>query len=154
MKATVILKRIDSSDYGQILPVPMYDKGRDELNRIGEGEIRKMEIKNPRNIRLHNLYMAEIRMVVNNCLDANDAPKWRSVEHLRKSVLIMLGLYDVVPGLDGNPMILEHSMSFESMDEDEFREMVFEPAQPLLANELGITIAQLQNIDHVEEYLQ
>jgi hypothetical protein len=27
-----------------------------------------MEIKNPRNIRLHNLYMAEIRMVVNNCL--------------------------------------------------------------------------------------
>jgi hypothetical protein len=76
------------------------------------------------------------------------------VEHLRKSVLIMLGLYDVVPGLDGNQMILEHSMSFESMDEDEFRDLVFEPAQPLLANELGITIAQLQNIDHVEEHLQ
>ena len=154
MKATVVFKLIDAGDYGRILPVPAYKAGLEELSKYGEGELRLIEIKNPRNLRLHNLYMAEIRMVVNNCHDINGVPKWRSVDHLRKAIMVMLGLYDVVPGLDGNPMVMEHSIKFESMDEDEYRSMVFEPAQPLLANELGITIEQLQHPDNYGEYLQ
>jgi len=148
MKTTIFMKRIDREDMGHILPVPLYQSGRDAINKIGEGEVRQIEIKNPRNLAFHNLFMAQLRMVVNN----TDG-KWKSVDHILAAVKKSLGLYDIVRGFDGKDITIDRSIAFESMDEDKFRETVYDPAQPLLSQELGISVIELQDPDHYEEYL-
>lgn len=146
MKVTVFFKRIGRDDLGLVYMVPMYESGHAALGGIGVGEIRQVEIKNPRNLKLHNLFMAQLRIVVNN------SEKWRSVDHLLAALKMALGLFDQVDGIEGKITMLR-SISFESMDEDEFREKVFDPAQQILADELGITVDQLSDPDNWEYYL-
>lgn len=153
MRTTVVFKRVDKNDIGRLLPFPRYASGVDEFNKVGEGEIRQAEIKNPRNLKKHNMFMAQLRMIVANCPVIDGVPKWKSVDQLRRAVMNSLGLYELGKDLNGNIFTYPISMSFESMDEDEFDERIFTPAQPLLAREAELNERQLQNPDNWEKYL-
>lgn len=142
------MKRIDREDYGRVYPVPMYESGRVALAKIAEGEVRQIEVKNPRNLKKHNLWMAILGLIV-----ANSDGRWRSKDHLRKSVLIALGLYDLVMGVDGKLFPLPLSMDFDHMDEDDFTEKIFDPSIPILEEVSLIPAEDLLNPDHWEEYL-
>jgi hypothetical protein len=149
MKITVVIKRIDKDDYGKKLPVPLYPAGQDDMNKVAEGELRKMEIKNPRNLDHHNVFMAQLRMVVNN-----SNGRWRSVDHILIAVKKSLGLYDIGRDFDGKDIIVDRSIAFENMDEDEYSENVHEPAIPLLVADSGIPEHILRNPKTWEEYLK
>lgn len=161
MKYSAVMKRVDHNDIGRVLPFPIYRSGFDALAQVGEGEVRSVVMRKDRNPKLHRLFMKQIRVVVKNCPDIEYitedgdtiiAPKWRSVDHLVAAVKKALGHYDLFQMLDGETVVVTRSISFEEMDDDEFKDKIFEPAQPLLSAESGIPIEKLQDPEFLKNY--
>lgn len=153
MKYNAVMKRVDHNDIGRVLPFPMYRSGFDALAQVGEGEVRSVVMRKDRNPKLHRLFMKQIRVVVANCPEiAPGVPKWKSVDHLLAAIKKALGHYDLFQMLDGETVVVTRSISFEEMDDDEFKDKIFDPAQPLLSAESGIPIDKLQDPEFLKNY--
>lgn len=153
MKYSAVMKRVDHNDIGRVLPFPIYRSGFDALAQVGEGEVRSVVMRKDRNPKLHRLFMKQIRVVVANCPEISPGvPKWKSVDHLLAAIKKALGHYDLFQMLDGETVVVTRSISFEEMDDDEFNEKIFEPAQPLLSAESGIPIERLQDPEFLKNY--
>ena len=99
----------------------------------------------PRNLKLHNKFMAMLRMVVAN----NEV--WRTVDQLLYWLKFKLALGEYMAGVDGQLVFIPTSIAFDKMEEHDFQERVFEPSIPLLADEAGIIEWEL--LSNYGEYL-
>lgn len=104
--------------------VPEYDSDYDEKKRLKIGQTYKAEIKIARNYEFHKKYFALI-----NCAWEYQSERRReffkeNVEVFRKSVEIAAGNCDKVYSIKRKEWIKQaKSISFEKMDELEFREL-------------------------------
>ena len=130
---------------------PADENSTRQMFLLKEGMPYYAQIWQPRNIKLHNLYFALLRVFVHNTDMLEFMPKDDSitaenaaVEAFRKAVLIYIGVVDKVHLLDGKSIIdVPKSVSFESMDEEEFRSTVFEPTIKIICKLLQCTEQEL-----------
>lgn len=94
-----------------------YDSDFEKIYKIKVGKIIKCEITQPRNLRLHNKFMALIRMVYNN------QDHYKNFDQLRKDLIKSAGFYDEHVSFDGEVTREAKSISFGSMKEDEFQNL-------------------------------
>lgn len=70
----------------------------------------------PRNVQHHKLAFTLFRTVWEN------TDRWDTADHFRRWLLCQTGNCDTVPLSDGTVMAIPHSMSFQAMGNDEFRD--------------------------------
>jgi hypothetical protein len=96
---------------------PIDDEDIRKLKKIEEGEIVVAEYKLARNYRFHKKYFALIKLMWEN--DSLDLTQ----ERYRKEVEMAAGYFDSYLGLDGGIRREARSISFASMDEEEFNSL-------------------------------
>jgi len=89
------------------------------LSDIAVGEVVQCEIKRPRNLRFHRMFFAVLHKAHEN-LPEDLALKYPSIDSLLIAVKIGIGMLDLFETPNGKVYPLVKSISFESMDEDEF----------------------------------
>lgn len=145
MKINMLKINITAEHLGQYALYPAYGSDLEKLHKYSQGEIMQVVTKQPRNLKLHNKWMAMLRLVVAN----NET--WRSVDQLRYWLKFKLGLGTYKTGRDGELVFIPTQLDFESMEEYDFQERVYEPSLPLLAEEAGICTWEL--VTNNGEYL-
>jgi hypothetical protein len=98
--------------------VPLYDSDFEEKKKLRIGEVYSCEIRRPRNYELHKKYFALIRMAYSNLPEVY---AYSSEEVFRKAVQVMAGYFEESYTMDGEKLISATSISFSSMDNDEFQ---------------------------------
>jgi hypothetical protein len=130
--------------------IPCYDNGQDRINKKNDRESYLVEIKKDRNPKFHRKYMAILRMVV-----ANDHKKrWHTVDLCLNAVKISLGYYDIEVDMMGRKFPAPRSINFETMGDDEFDEKIYKPSLPLLAEILGCTPEELDDVEQWEKFAE
>jgi len=138
MKLNLVFKEIVLEDVGLKSFFPVYPSDIDKTAKMQPGEIRLLEIKNPRNLKHHNKFMAMIRMTVDNSDD------WRNEEHLLFYIKTLLGYGEYVK-FKTNMVFIPSSISFESMEQQDFEEKIYNPGIKILADILGITPLDIES---------
>lgn len=143
LKATVY--RIGNSLY------PSDTTSLNVFNQIKENEPYMIKIWKPRNIKLHNLYFALLKLFVHNTSiedfqpkDDTPAAEQHAIDTFRKAVQIYIGSYEIITGVDGKTeYIVPKSISFETMDEEEFRATIFNPTLEIISKMLNVEKEEL-----------
>ena len=92
---------------------PIDDEGRECLQKIGIGDIVRVDITRPRNIDHHRKFFAMLQIILHN------QEHYQSIDELRASCCVAIGHAEFIQtkhGLVGIPK----SISFAKMDQDEF----------------------------------
>lgn len=116
--------------------VPCDEPSRELVNqwRVGQGV--RAEVKKARNLAFHRKFFA----MLNVGFDAWEPPQpahrglpvAKNFERFRKDVLIAAGFYEPVVNLRGDVRAEPKSISFGSMDDDEFAQVYSKVADVLL----------------------
>ena len=93
-----------------------YDSDYEKLKKIKVAEPYEFEYKNVRNLKFHKKYFALINLLFQN------QERYNNLDHLRKDLTIEAGYYDLRANIHGEEVKEAKSISFASMDEDEFSE--------------------------------
>lgn len=96
---------------------PAYDSDFELSKKIKIGEIYEYEYKQPRNYEFHKKFFALVKMLYDN------QEQYTNIEHLRKDLIIESGNYDLRHDLHGVEIREAKSISFASMEENEFQEL-------------------------------
>lgn len=114
---------------------------KDTLDKIKEGAIVRVDVKQPRNAAHSRKYWAILHIVADNTEVYDDA------ESLHEAIKLRLGMYDVevvdVPGGKPVPMVRFQSISFASMDQLRFRDF-YDRAMSVIRNDMGFDIDALE----------
>lgn len=94
-----------------------HDSDYEEAKKVKTGEAYFYEVKKPRNYKFHRKFFALIKLVFDN------QERYSNMEYLRKDLIICSGYYDKRYDLHGVEVYEAQSLSFSSMDEDEFSEL-------------------------------
>ena len=138
MEATIIKRPIQHSDIGHMAIMPSDRMAAEEFNRLKIHKLYRARVWEPRNLKYHRLFFGLSRLIVEN------SEKWQTVEQFRHAFLVYIGKVQVVPGVDGTPVAVPDSMSFEKMDEETFDREVMERFWPVVAKELDLDEGELR----------
>jgi len=94
-----------------------YNSDYDKIKKLKAGEEYQCEIKRPRNLKFHKKFFALINMLFEN------QEIYNNPDRLRKDLIIEAGLYDEWVDFQGVMQREAKSISFASMNEDEFSEL-------------------------------
>lgn len=94
--------------------VPDDDSTVDQLQKLKSGEVVRVEYKRPRNVQFHRKFMALVNLVFDN------QDKYHNREDLLTELKLQVGHYQEHITLGGKIVFQPKSISFASMDEDEF----------------------------------
>jgi len=97
---------------------PANDEASNVFSIYGEGEEVVVELKKYRNPKYHRYAFNTFRQLY-DMIDSEG-----SFENWRRLLTIKAGYYDTVGYMDGSCMVVPKSLSFESMDDIQFREVV------------------------------
>ena len=89
------------------------------LAQYQEGEILRVHISKPRNVKFHRLFFALLQTVFNN-LPEDLEQKIPTVDRLLWELKLQMGRFDISESIGGKQIFIPHSISFASMDGDEF----------------------------------
>lgn len=131
--AKYFLKRIKDFFIVDPLSFDQFDK------KVKPGEIYSCEIKRKRNPKFHRKFFAMMKVGYDAwepCVTYEGVPLNKDFESFRKDVQIMAGYHLIQPTLGGEYKIVAMSISFDSMEQDEFEELYSMCAQVLLDNVL------------------
>lgn len=118
---------------------PCYDSDFYIYAKIPIGETFEIEYKKPRNYKFHKKYFALIKLAFENQQD------YRNLNDLRRDLSITAGYYDeVVNKVTGEVYKIAKSISFSSMDENEFSEL-YERIKDIISQWLGISNESIEN---------
>lgn len=95
---------------------PIYDFDEEKYGLIKNGEIIKAKITKARNIKFHGLFWSLIELVFVN------QKKYKTKEDLLIEVKLKTGCYNEHITLEGEIKFIPKSISFEKMDDLEFRD--------------------------------
>lgn len=145
--------KIFSQEMNRFVLIPSYPSDEEKFKAVGEGEIKKWKYTEPRNIKLHNKFMALCRLLTEQCEDfspINDTAQAResAVEVAKKAILMEIGFTEYVHRLSDDKMVpIPKSINFDSVDQSDFAIHVYSPACIVVAKKLGITTDDIeQNI--------
>lgn len=96
---------------------PAYDSDREQLEKHKINEIREYQSKGIRNVKFHRKFFALINMVFSN------QDVYKNIDHLRSDLIVAAGFYDVTYDFHGTEVLRPKSISFASMDQDEFENL-------------------------------
>lgn len=94
--------------------IPDDDATVDQLQKLKVGEVVRVEYKRPRNVKFHRKFMALVNLVFDN------QEKYNNREALLTELKLQVGHYEEHITLGGKVVYQPKSISFASMDEDEF----------------------------------
>ena len=95
-----------------------YDSDYELAKKIKPNEVYEYEFKKTRNIKFHRKFFA----LVNLCFSNQET--FNNFKHLRKELIICAGHYELIFDLESGTQKKEAlSISFESMDEIEFKKL-------------------------------
>lgn len=93
---------------------PTFGTDQEAAKKIKAGEPYVYKCNRPRNYLFHKKFFALINMVFEN------QERYKHIDHLRKDLIIEAGYYDEYTDLHGTVQKEARSISFASMDQDEF----------------------------------
>ena len=96
--------------------VPINDLGNEQLAELPLDEIIKAKISRPRNVGHHRKFFALVKVVFDN------QDHYTNQETMRKVMIMQAGYYDTIKVMKGDTVYLPKSISFGSMDQNEFQE--------------------------------
>lgn len=94
--------------------MPDDDSTVDQLQKLKAGEVVRVEYKRPRNVQFHRKFMALVNLVFDN------QDKYANREDLLTELKLQVGHYEEHITLGGKVIYQPKSISFASMDNDEF----------------------------------
>lgn len=113
------------------------DKESDEyFHKIKDGTVLSCEIKKVRNYKFHKKWFALLNLgfeyfePVNNQYKGHDVEK--NFDRFRHDITILAGYYTFVYDVQGNPKALAKSISFGSMNQEEFEQLYSKTIDVLL----------------------
>lgn len=97
--------------------VPCHNSDWEAAKKLKPNKEYQVEVKQPRNLKFHRKFFALVNMVFEN------QERYNNVDRLRKDLTIEAGYYETWIDLQGVEQTEAKSISFSSMDEDEFSEL-------------------------------
>jgi len=123
---------------------PAYDSDSDAFKKIPTNEIVEIEYKKKRNIRFHRKFFALLKLAFENQSD------YRTMETMRHDIIVTAGFYnEIVNLITGEVYKNANSISFDSMDENEFSDL-YEKTKNVICDWLGIDNNDVET--NVEKY--
>ena len=116
---------------------PTDESGQEFLRGLGTGEIVKVTVTRPRNVRFHRLFFALLNLVYEN------TETFASVEQVLTTVKYGIGHFDTVI-VNGQEEKHPRSISFARMDQDQFRQFWDRAVDYVIANILPANRADLE----------
>ena len=108
MSDLILCKRIASL-------IPVDDEGREALNGLGQGEMVRVRLTKPRNLKHHRKFFSMMQLVFQN------QERFPTMDHLLTAVKIEAGLYEDAPiDVNGRLVYIPKSISFARMDQFQF----------------------------------
>ena len=102
--------------------IPLYYSDQFEIKKLKIGEDYKVEIKKARNIGNHKRYFALIKLTWLNLPECFD-DAFPHPENLREALQIEAGYFETSVLFDGSIQKKDKSINFETLGEDEFKEL-------------------------------
>lgn len=104
--------------------IPLFDSDYDNRKKLKLDEVYKVEVTKARNVEFHRKYFALINTGWEYLNEEQQKFFHESKEGFRKTIQIAAGYYSRIYSISRNEWIEEsQSISFEKMDEFEFREL-------------------------------
>lgn len=93
---------------------PTDEEGKTVFSKWKVGDCLWAEVRKARNGKYHKLYMALLHLVFEN------QERYANFEVFRKAVEFAAGHVEVIPSLDGEPLMQVRSIAWDQLDEIEF----------------------------------
>jgi len=120
-----------------------YNSDYEIAKKIAVNEPIEFEFKKKRNYKFHKKFFALLNLVFEN------QEQYNNIEHLRKDLIISAGYYDLRYNIEGVEIQEAKSISFSSMDENEFSE-VYSKIIDVVVKWLGIDKQDI--LDSIEQF--
>ena len=123
---------------------PAYDSDSDAFKKIPTNEIIEIEYKKKRNIRFHRKFFGLLKLAFENQSD------YRTMETMRHDIIVTAGFYnEIVNLITGEVYKKANSISFDSMDENEFSDL-YDKTKEVICSWLGIDNNDVET--NIEKY--
>lgn len=131
---------------------PAWEEDAGLLNYVKEDQIIQVSFRRPRNPANHRRFFKMLAVVIENMPD--DVPdRYRNVEYLRYELMIGIGHCEIRHSKGGKEYPVPKTISFESVDEETFRDIYNKSVDYLLKHFLkGLDKDEL--IEVVEENIK
>tara|TARA_R110001632_G_scaffold148894_1_gene266133 strand:+ start:3969 stop:4451 length:483 start_codon:yes stop_codon:yes gene_type:complete len=128
MKITLQKYEAEGASHGILVPAD--EQSAKFVGKLIKNDVVTSDFVKPRNYRFHRKWFALVKFAYEHWQPSHlqDA-KWKDVipeksfDRFRKDLIIMTGRYDAVYRVDGSVRIEAKSISFASMDEEEFQKL-------------------------------
>ena len=108
MSDLILCKRIASL-------IPVDDEGREALNGLGQGEMVRVRLTKPRNLKHHRKFFSMMQLVFQN------QERFPTMDHLLTAVKIEAGFYEDAPiDVNGRLFFISKTISFARVDQFQF----------------------------------
>lgn len=98
--------------------VPTDDRSSEAFSKVGSGDV-LVWIKKPRNPKFNRYFFAMVGVIFDN------QSRYQTKDQLLDAIKIAVGHYDtVISARDSKPYLVLRSISFDNMDEMQFKEFV------------------------------
>ena len=132
--------------------IPMTDDDYDNKVRLKIGEIYKVTVKKARNYELHKKYFALINCAWEHLKEEHNVFFKHNIKSFRKTVEMGAGHYDLLYSIKRKEWIEEpKSISFDNMDEFEFREL-YQGAKDVLFSLFLRHVSQADFEKHLQDF--
>ena len=126
----ITLQKYEAEGASHGILVPADEQSAKFVGKLIKNDVVTSDFVKPRNYRFHRKWFALVKFAYEHWQPSHlqDA-KWKDVipeksfDRFRKDLIIMTGRYDAVYRVDGSVRIEAKSISFASMDEEEFQKL-------------------------------
>tara|TARA_R110002095_G_scaffold169152_1_gene146814 strand:+ start:3882 stop:4364 length:483 start_codon:yes stop_codon:yes gene_type:complete len=160
MKITLQKYEAEGASHGILVPAD--EQSAKFVGKLIKNDVVTSDFVKPRNYRFHRKWFALVKFAYEHWQPSHlqDA-KWKDVipeksfDRFRKDLIIMTGRYDAVYRVDGSVRIEAKSISFASMDEEEFQKLWNSTTTVILdkvlmnytLDDLKLVVAKLEQFD-------
>jgi hypothetical protein len=123
--------------------IASYDSDYDKVKKLKQGEVYFFEVKQERNIKFHIKFFALIKMIFEN------QEHYDNSDILRGDLIVSAGYYDEHTTVWGEVRKEPKSISFASMDEEEFGKLYSAVLDEIVKH---FNFDKQEIIDNVEQY--
>lgn len=133
--------------------VPAHDSDLEQIKRLPKLQPLRVSVKRMRNVQFHRKYFALLNLAFDYWEPENQVGE-KNFDRFRKDIIILCGFYEQYIRLDGSTRLQAKSISFASMDEDEFEDLYSKTIDVIIKYVMtNYSGDQLRSIvEQVEEY--
>jgi len=114
--------------------------------KIKPGNIGRFTSWKERNILFHRKFFALIQYAIYHLPEDDFYDKWRNEKSMRTEIMFQNGRFDIHETIGGKKSYVPRSISFKSMDNEEFEKIYKEAFDTIMKHFLkGISLEEFQN---------